>query len=248
LPLTPAAALRWIDRCADLCCIPQAHRHRDCFSRPSCSTAQRGARRLGESAALKLHNLCTRHANDAPHPFDVVSWQDASFTSHEFVSSNACKKVGAGVPLPAIQRLSRCELLLSDFNLINSGKCSIHPATHDVSPDAVSTSARRYLPPCSAYDLHTLTCVTRASLSQVQFDARWPAAKPQDGTRHRLESYFDCLRKSRDSRGRRGAQDASDCVALSHARVRASLSRACSRERLFESPIVFGTVGTLGLR
>jgi hypothetical protein len=28
------------------------------------------------------------------------------------------------------------------LNLINSGKCSIHPATHDVSPEAVSTSAR----------------------------------------------------------------------------------------------------------
>ena len=50
---------------------------------------------------------------------------------------------------------------------------------------------------------HTLTCATHASLSQGHIGARILAAKPQDGSRQRIDYYYDRLRQSRDSRAAR---------------------------------------------
>ena len=76
---------------------------------------------------------------------------------------------------------------------------------------------------------HTLMCATHASLYQVHIGARRRAAKPQDGSRQRIDYYYGRLRQSRDSRGQRGAQDASAGTALAHTHVRAGLMLARSR-------------------
>ena len=76
---------------------------------------------------------------------------------------------------------------------------------------------------------HTLMCATHASLSQGHIGARRRAAKPQDGSRQRIDYYYGRLRQSRDSRGQRGAQDASAGTALAHTHVRAGLMLARSR-------------------
>ena len=76
---------------------------------------------------------------------------------------------------------------------------------------------------------HTLMCATHASLSQGHIGARRRAAKPQDGSRQRIDYYYGHLRQSRDSRGQRGAQDASAGTALAHTHVRAGLMLARSR-------------------
>jgi hypothetical protein len=98
----------------------------------------------------------------------------APLTANAFLSSIAFEKVRAGVPFPAIQRHTRSELLLSDFAFIDSGECTIHPAGQYASPDVVRTSAHQYTLASSSSILLTLTCVTRASLSQGHIAARRP--------------------------------------------------------------------------
>ena len=61
------------------------------------------------------------------------------------------------------------------------------------------------------------------SLSQEYIDARRPRREAADGSRHRIEYYFHRLSELRESRGRRGARDASVDAALAHACVRACL-------------------------
>jgi hypothetical protein len=38
-------------------------------------------------------------------------------------------------------------MLLSGFDFITSGECTVHPATHNASPEVVCTSALQYPPP-----------------------------------------------------------------------------------------------------
>jgi hypothetical protein len=67
------------------------------------------------------------------------------------------------------------------------------------------------------------------SLSQEYIDARRPRREAADGSRHRIEYYLHRLSELRESRGRRGARDASVDAALAHACVRACLVLARSR-------------------
>ena len=79
------------------------------------------------------------------------------------------------------------------------------------------------------------------SLSQVYIEARRPRRKAADSSRHHVESFYHCVRKSRGSRGQQGAQDASADAALARARVRAGLVLA----RL---PLARQLIGRVGCR
>ena len=76
---------------------------------------------------------------------------------------------------------------------------------------------------------HTLTCATHASLSQGHIGARRRAAKPQDGSRQRIDYCYGRLRQPRGSRGLRGAQDALEDAARPHAYARPCESRPRAR-------------------
>ena len=67
------------------------------------------------------------------------------------------------------------------------------------------------------------------SLSQEYIDVRRPRRKAVNGSRHRIESFYQCLCKLRESRGRRSAQNPSVDAALAHARLRGSLVLAPSQ-------------------
>ena len=77
--------------------------------------------------------------------------------------------------------------------------------------------------------LHTLTDVTRVSLSQEHIDAGWSLGEAASRLHQRIDYCYYRLLKSGDSRGRQRSQDASDDAALEHTRVRASFLPARSR-------------------
>ena len=77
--------------------------------------------------------------------------------------------------------------------------------------------------------LHTLTDVTRVSLSQEHIDAGWSLGEAASRLHQRIDYCYYRLLKSGDSRGRQLSQDASDDAALEHTRVRASFLPARSR-------------------
>jgi hypothetical protein len=69
------------------------------------------------------------------------------------------------------------DLLLLDVRCTGSCECAMHPTTHSTSPDAMPTPARQYPLPLSSSHPHTLTCITRASLSQGHIGATDPAPR-----------------------------------------------------------------------
>jgi hypothetical protein len=71
-----------------------------------------------------------------------------------------------------------------------SCECAIHLTTHSTSPDAVRTPARQYPLPFSSCPTHTLTCVTRATLSQEHIGVGRPRGEAERRlySAHRLHS------------------------------------------------------------
>ena len=68
----------------------------------------------------------------------------------------------------------------------------MHPTTHSTSPDALRKPARQYPLPFSSCPTHTLTCVTRATLSQEHIGVGRPRGEAERRlySAHRLHLRF----------------------------------------------------------
>jgi hypothetical protein len=75
-----------------------------------------------------------------------------------------------------------------------AGSCerAMHPTTHSTSPDALRKPARQYPLPFSSCPTHTLTCVTRATLSQEHIGVGRPRGEAERRlySAHRLHLRF----------------------------------------------------------
>jgi hypothetical protein len=95
--------------------------------------------------------------------------------------------------------------------------------------------------------MHTLTCITCVSISQEHIGARRSRRKAADVSCHRIESYYQRLRGSHESRGQWGARDAWSRRHSHTHRVRTSLMIARPwlaqqvRGRVSQSPRCFST-------
>ena len=84
------------------------------------------------------------------------------------------------------------DLLLLDVRCAGSCERAMHPTTHSTSPDALRKPARQYPLPFSSCPTHTLTCVTRGTLSQEHIGVGRPRGEAERrlSSAHRLHVRF----------------------------------------------------------
>ena len=166
-------------------------------SRARCSTAQSGAPRPdGERGAeQQIVHMCGMPTTRAMLS-NSYSRQDASLTAHESLSYITLGNFGVAASwwhFSGARGVCCCSSTSLSLARVSTPS-TLSPRVPAPMPCAHLRATLRFR---SRLLPHTLMCATHGSLSQGHICARRRAAKPQDGSRHRIDYCDDRLRQPR---------------------------------------------------